>query len=550
MSSIFGTLNIGRQGLFVQQAGLNTVGQNIANVNTPGYSRQRVIMEPSSAGGVLLTGVERLRDEYLNAQLLDNNTRLEGQSSTALNLQHVEAILGGDEQTGVSQTIRDFFNALQDLSLKPSGSTEHQAVVSRTRQMTSTFSSVTEQLRQMRTQLDRQVTQQVDRINSLTESIAKLNERLVDTGAAGTNTSANNELLDHRDQLIDELSGIVPVKVIRNSDSTSVVFVAGQAVVEGINRREFMAVANPSNDGYHELALKGTTGEAVRINKQPAEGSLGALIEARDTQIKSALDNLDRLAAQMIRDLNAQHRDGVGLDNIGNRDLLAGLQATATAAWLNDGGAAVDSTAILDESLLTFDDYEIEFTAADRYRVVDKTTGVELSNNNPYVSGGPIDFAGMRVVLSDDTGAPAAGDVFTVNAYAKSTDRMDLSSAVAGDIRAIAAGLTDAPGDNRNVLNLIALQDASVMGNPPNQNFESFYDNIRLELSLAVEGAQNNYTDEQIMQQQLQSMVESVSGVSIDEEAIDIIKFQRAFEASGRMISVTDELLQSLLRLV
>lgn len=552
MSSIFGILNTGRQGLIAQQAALSITGNNIANVNTAGYSRQRANLSSINTGGVKLTGIERLRDDFLVARLRETNAQVAGSDSLATNLAHMESLMGDTEDSGIPKSIRDFFSALNDLTLNPSGTTERGSVRSQALQLTSTLGSLANQFQQVRKQLDLQVTQTADRVNSLTSQIDQINQQIGDLGtnAADAQRSDINQMYDERDKLVDELSSIIPIKVIKDQSGAITVFGSNEVLVEGGNQRQLVAVVDEANDGYHTLALQDSSGNVRPLSQPVTDGSLGALLQARDGYGKDALDQINRLSAQLIRDVNVQHRAGVGLDGVSGRDFFQGLSVTAAPGLPHKGGASVSTTAVTDDTALTFDDYEIRFTSGSQFDVVDKTTGSTLSSNNAYTSGGAIDFAGMRVTLADGASGPAAGDVFKVNAYDGTAERMGLSAAVSASVQAIAAGQSTASGDNSNALALAGLRDRATMGNPPSQSFESFFDTARLQLSMAAESAQESKTNEGITQQQISGMADAVSGVSVDDEAINIIQFQRAFEASGRVIKVADELLQSLLNII
>jgi flagellar hook-associated protein FlgK len=169
------------------------------------------------------------------------------------------------------------------------------------------------------------------------------------------------------------------------------------------------------------------------------QGELGGLLEARDVHTRRAQQDIDRLAAVFIRDFNLQHAASTGLDNISNRDFFAGLDSS--------GGSTVTSSIIADPELLTFADYEIRFTDSTTYDIINTTTGSPVSTGNSYTSGSTINFYGLSIVVEDDTGTPAAGDVFQVNSYDGISTQIDLSPDVMNNLSAIAAGFTDAAGD-------------------------------------------------------------------------------------------------------
>lgn len=553
MGSIFSLLNTSRLGLYAQQTAMSVTGNNIANVNTPGYSRQRVVMDSLAQGGVLVKGVERLRDGFLTSRLRDSNGRLAASQTMSLNMQQIEAALDETEDNGLSKSMRDFFNALHDLTLRPDGSTEREKVRSQSLQMIDQFRSLNTQLSQIRQQIDGQIVQQVNQVNEYLSQLAELNSQIMQQGGLNRQSVAEpgvNELMDRRDQILNELSKLVPVRTVETTSQGISVFVGEKIVLEGAAVKKFEAPVDLSNDGMRRVIIRGVSGEIIPMGKQLHSGSLGALIQTRDEQARMALDSIDRLAARMIQQFNLQHRVGTGLDGLGNRDFFGGLEAEAIPDLANAGGTKVDSAAILDMTQLTQDDYELRFTDPATFDIVNTSTGAVVSAGNAYTSGAAIDFDGLRVVVSNDTGAPAAGDVIHVNGYRQSATRIGLSGDVAGNLDAIAAGLSSASGDNRNLLVLADLGNTAQMGNPPNQTFEEYYDAARLRQAMATATIQQTEADEVIAQQQVEALVSGVSGVSLDEEATNIIQFQRAYEASSRVIRATDELLQALLGMI
>ena len=549
MGSTFGVLNIARQGILANQTALQVVSNNISNASTEGYSRQTVNLEAVQTGGVRVQSIQRMTNQLLASQVRQSNSRVAASGTLALNLQQVEYAMGESEDTGLSSAIDKFYAALEDLSLNPGGSTEREAVRSGSEQMCDDFSSVASQLTQLRQQLDEQIVAQANQVNSLCDQLADYNSQLLKT-AGNSDSTATNNLLDQRDSILNQLSSIVPIRVVEGETNQVTVFGGNSVLVEGSNSYNLEAVADPANGNYHKVVIKDISGNDYDITSKIESGSLGALISVRDGEAKESLDSVEQLAAEMIRDLNVQHRAGSGLDGVTGRDLFQGLEVTANAVWANTGGAGVTSAAITDDTALTFDDYEIRFTAGNTFDIVDTTTGSTLSTGNAYTSGAAINFGGMRVTLSNSaSGGPAAGDVFDVNSYSGTAERMALSNAVAADTNAIAAGQTSAAGDNTNVLALSKLRDSPTMGNPPTQTYEDYFNKARLSVATAVSSAQYAEASDTAIQEQAQSLADSVSGVSLDDEAISLIQYQRAFQACSRIVNVLDEMMQSLVNM-
>lgn len=545
MSSMLGILNTGRTGLAASQTALSVTGNNIANVNTDGYTRQRADLQSLRTGGVTVRHIERLRDEYLTARLQDASTQNSGNSVQEANLKSIEALMTESEDSGLSKNIRDFFNTFQDLSLQPGGTTERQTVRSSAIQVSDALGSLTGQISQVRSQLDQQIGTAVGQINTITGQIAQIDSQI--TGlSSDTQQNDINTLLDQRDRLISQLATFMPVHVVKDSKGSPTIFAGNQVLVDGVNQNTLITVGDPANSGLGRLEVQ-APGGSVRPLGSLTEGSLGGMLKVRDVDARQALSAVDRLAAQLVNSVNLQHRAGTGLDGSTGQDFFNGLKVTSAASLQNKGGAVVSASAIANSSQLGFDDYEIRFSAAGQYDVVDTTSGATLSSNNAYTSGGAISFAGMTLTLSNSTGTPQSGDVFSVNAYNGTAAAMGLAAPVAASTDAIAAGQGATSGDNRNALALAGLLDAKTIGN---QTFEGYYEQTRMQISMAAQTASTNSSNAQITQQQIQGLVDATSGVSQDDEAINIIQFQRAYEASSRVIKSIDDMMQSIISLV
>ena len=552
MSSLTSVLNTGKQALIAQQTALSITGTNIANVNTKGYSRQTVQMEALSGGGVLVSDVGRLRDQFLEVRLRSSNARMQGSSTLATSLEQMEQALSESEDHGLSQSVQDFLTSLEDLSSNPSGVSERESVRSLGVQMASSFSGTASRLEQIRTDLDTQVGVQVDRVNAITGTLAELNKtiaRLSNQDLDYQQRPEYNSMLDQRDTLIDELSGYLPLNIVKNDNGSLTIFGADEVLVEGANNRELTLQRDESNNGLHAVMIqKGT--ETVSLNGKLTSGSLGGLIQARDGQGSDIIDSLNRMAAEMIQEFNQVHQAGTGLDGQTGVDFFSGLAVSAAPALGNSNGTGVSATSIIDPSALTFDDYEIRFTSSSAYDVVDTTTNTVLSAGNAYTSGSVIGIDGMQVTLSDSAAGPVAGDTFALNSYDGTAGRMGLSAAVQQSTNAIAAGQTSSAGDNRNALEMTALFDSKVMGEGGNYTFEEYYDKVRLQLAMDIQVAKFAESDEDVSQQQINAMMDSISGVSIDEESTNIIQFQRSFQAASRMINAADDMMQTLINMI
>ncbi|MCH8040386.1 MAG: hypothetical protein IH977_08575, partial [Nitrospinae bacterium] len=289
-------------------------------------------------------------------------------------------------------------------------------------------------------------------------------------------------------------------------------------------------------------------GSTLVITSKITDGEIKGQLTVRDTDVVGYQDRLDRVAAQLIVQVNTQHEAGFGLDGTTTNSLFSALSPDVpVASDANAGGVAGTSTSILTASSLTMDNYQITFTSTTLFDVTNLTDGTTVLSGQTYSSGGNIDFDGLRVVLTNSSGGPAAGDVFTLDGHTGAASDMTRSLT---DTDKVAASSTagGVPGNNINALALVAIQTTTQanLGTVTLNNYHAVTaGNVGSDTELA--GLQKDA--KQVENDQVKALRESVSGVSLDEELTQLLRFQRAFEASARLILVADELYQTVLTL-
>src|SRR5579872_578074 len=446
MSSLFASMSIAMRALLAQQGALETTSNNVANINTPGYSRQRPIMvesDPSWEGnflmgsGVTLQGIESLRDNVLELRL-DEETQQQGQLSAFLNaMRQVETLFSGNDGE-IGDTISKFFTSLDKLSTDPSSTPMRQGVLQAATNLATAFRRTASNLGSLRSNLDLSVEQDVNEINRLTGQIANLNTQVTALERLGQDPGA---FLDQRNLLIRNLSNLIDVSVIDNGGG-SISLTTNQGTVLVTENKAFALDTRLASDGMEHI-YAGDTDITSTINN----GHIAGLLETRDQTVPSLLGNLDTLAAGLIVALNAAHRQG-------------------------------------------------------------------------------FDLAGKK-----------GGDLFTPTApgaSAASTFQVQIS-----DPELLAASSDGAPGSNGNLGTLSAVAQQPVAGG---QTPNDFYARIVFEVGSGVANASAEADASSLILTQLQSQRGAISGVSLDEEATNLIRYQRAYQASARVISTINEL--------
>ncbi len=545
--SISHLLDIGRSALQAAQFGLDVTANNIANVNTPGYTRQRAVQaahEPISIGkyirgsGVAIEGAERIYDAFLGRQVINANSEMNDYQLREQTYSRIESILYPSEDSNLGTLIDEFFNSWQDLANNPVGTVERQMVLTRAEELASNLNylhgSLEEEIRHTNTVLE----EHRDEVNRLASEIALLNKEI---GRVENHGVAPNTLLDQRDALIQELAGYVDVNMIENQGGMVTVLVSGgQPLVDGTSSFTLDLIEDPDDHGFYRLSIRGTD-----ITDSLEAGKMKGVVESRQ-KIVEFQDELNRLAAEFTREFNRLHTAGYDLDANLGLDFFAPLDANVVALSANQGGADVSLQEIIDPSLLTLDDYEIRFTDSSNYQIINTNQDTVVSTGT-YTSGANIEFEGIRVALSNQTGPPAAGDTFRVSVTEDAAHMIQVNIQDTDQIAA-AQDPNALPGDNRNALALAALRNETVVDGG-STTFSGFYQSLIGKVGSEVQNATRKAEAGEAVYEAAVDYRNGVSGVSLEEEELRLLAYQHAYQAAARFMTVVEELMDTLIHM-
>jgi flagellar hook-associated protein 1 len=457
MSGLFGMLSTTARSLDAQRYGLDAAGQNIANVNTPGYSRRVVdfgAVPPTSerlnaGNGVEVLGVRRLRDRFFDRRLFQETPAQYRESSLAEALGVVESSLGSPNAT-LNARLNQFFDGFSSLAQAPTSSTARADVLARGQALANEIRATDGRFQQAQLDTDRRVRSSVDQINSLANRLASLNDRIANADAGGTMT-----LRDEQNEVVRELSTYLDIETIDQSNGTvQVSFGRGKPLVIA-DVAYAVTVQNEPTTGYARL-YSGVTDVTTAIGG----GKVAGLIAARDVNIPGYRSQLDTLAYEVVQQVNTLHDAGFTLAGTDAPPFFQPLAAVAGAA----SQIAVDPTVAANTSLI------------------------------------------------------AAGSIAAT------------------------------PGDNGTARALATLRDARVLSGG-SATFTGFYTDLVYDVgqdrSIAV--SEGNIRAEVV--QQIDNLRDGVSGVSLDEEAASMMRFQRAYEANARFFTTVNQTLDVLLNL-
>ncbi len=550
-TNIFSVMNTAKLGLLTQQAAIEVTGQNIANVQTKGFTRQDVRLEtttPRSTGlghfgtGVRIGSIARAHDQFLFGQMVEEDISLGNFTARQDVFAQLEALLNDTGGNSLNAGFSNFFNGFQDISTNPTGLAGRSDILAEANNLISIFNRLGEDLFSAQQNLDRTVSFEVTEINSLTQEISRLNTQIHGNEPGPI---LANDLRDERDRLIRELAGKIDIDIRDEADGQiDITLQSGRALVLGGTSFDMSTQINGNNKGFSDVLLDDGSGVPVNVTADIQDGRIRGVLDMRDTEIEGIKDKLDRLAAGLVREFNRVHNQGLDLNGVSGLNFFESLSPTVINNTNNVGTATVTATNA-SPTTSSVDKYEIFMTGSNSFALNNLTTGL-ASGTFTFAAGTAFNVAnGLSVNIS--AGA-AAGDRFRVSVSENASSLMALSSDVAGQPARIAAGL-NTTADGNNAINLSDLQNAltfdsvSVVGSGSGAfTFNEFYDALVAEVGVNSASASSFKEQQDGIMLQLENRRENVSGVSLDEEMLNLIKFQQAYAASARVINVIQEM--------
>lgn len=554
-------LNIGVSALLTSQSSLATASHNISNVNTEGYIRQRaehITRQPSFHGshyigtGVSIGGVERIYDNFLGSQVRTYTSQQSQQDTFLTFAKQIDDLLGSP-QLGVNNGLESFFNAIHEVANDPTSISARQVMLTEGEILANRFNTLDQQLAEFDKQVDNLLSVSVKDINSLSQGIAELNAAIISAAASGTGNQPN-DLLDKRDQAINELSKYVLVNIIPEDTGAVTVLVGnGQALVVGTATNKLHEIVDNSVSPVR-VGIGFGPGQ-IDVSAQLTGGSVGGAFQVRNDVIDAARTELDALALGITVNVNSQHQKGVTLaGNIGGeffavptlpttvdagsirlaisdpRDIAVafpvGVSNTATSGTGHIAIANINATPPLTLPLLA-SNITLSFnTTTNEYTADDGVNPAVVFSYDPNIDGGKsvilsAPMAELTLVLN---GVPENGDVITI-------------------------GNSTAVGDNRNALALADLQVAKTL-NGGSQSFADAYSITVANVATRSRQAEIGQQAQQGLLDQVSLRFDSVSGVNLDEEAANLIKFQQSYQAASQIITVSNRVFDALLNAV
>ncbi|HEY3198004.1 MAG TPA: flagellar hook-associated protein FlgK [Nitrospirales bacterium] len=383
MAGLLSIFNTGANSLLAHQRALQVVSQNLANLNTPGFSRQEAVFAPTETvtigktqigTGVEVTQIRRVVNTFVEQQLNVSQQDLGRLQTQADGFVRLEGLFPDTADQGLNKALTELFNAFRDVSTSPEGFTQRTVLLNKASALTAQFNQASNALSQLRRDLNAQVSQTITDVNGKAAQIAVLNGKITTAEASGQTA---NDLRDRRGQLLNELGKQIEIHTFEDASGQVSVFVGrGNLLVERNTTYALAGSASASNGGFLNVFYKGND-----ISPFIGNGALNGLISQRDTTIPDVLNQIDTLAATLTNEVNKLHVNGFGLDASTGNNFFSPLSVTAIAQSTNTGTATIGSAAITANGLLTMHNYEIQFSSPTAYSIVDSTTGGTIKGN-------------------------------------------------------------------------------------------------------------------------------------------------------------------------
>ncbi|PKO53571.1 MAG: flagellar hook-associated protein FlgK [Betaproteobacteria bacterium HGW-Betaproteobacteria-2] len=536
-------LDIGKTALNAAQVGMSVTGHNIANASTPGYTRQVVIQGAAQAQnfgygyvgqGTQVLAIQRIYNEILSRQYSSSLTSSNEMSTYAAQMSYIDNLLS-NSSAGLSPVIQNFFDSVQTASSNPGDPASRQTLLSQAQSLASRFQALGSRLAEIEGNVNAEVNASVGLINSYSQQLQQLNKSI--EAALNNGVGPPNDLMDQRDQIIAELSKQIKVDVVAQEDGTYNVFIGnGQPLVVGKNRYTLSTIRSESDPNRMEVGYNGNSGIVVLGSHSLSGGKLGGLVQFREKSLDTIRGQLGMIAVTLAETFNAQHMQGY--DKSGNAGgVFFNVPGPVVSGSVNNTGDAVLDVSIDNASALNGSNYRLSYDGSN-YILTQQDTGAFQT-----FASMPQTVDGLEINIT--SGSMQAGDSYLIKPTIMAANGFSVAISDINQI-ALAELPTAGSSDNGNALKLAALQSALTTAGGTT-SYEGAYSQL---VSLV-----GNKTNElKVMSEAEAKMLEGAynaqqafSGVNLDEEAANLMRYQQAYQAAGKMMQIASQLFELLL---
>lgn len=574
MGLINGALHIGRNAITASQAALAVTGNNMANAATPSYSRQSPTLAPIQStevtlghytgAGVALVDVVRQVNEALNSRLRiavsDSASSLVQQQA----MTRVETLFNELSDQDISTRLNAFFSAWQDLQNQPQDSASRNVVLQEAASLTNFIRELRDDLLQIQNDLDAEVRYQVGEANTLLAQVGELNEQITVAEAGGA--GAASALRDQRDEALKQLSELISITTREEVGGSVIVFIGNDPAITRSGVRDLSLIEELDDNGN---LLSYVAFEDNRQALEMSSGKLHGLLTTRDDSIGEVMADLDSWCKGLVYEVNNLHSLGQGLNGFSSItstysviDSTAALSSSSDTAlpWAVENGIFL--IRVTDENTGVTTTHTVKIDAG-----IDPSTDTTLNDLATAISAidnitASVDAAGYMTISADSSqytfsfaSPDEANDatnvlaVLGINTFFQGNDSATISVRQGLGVMDIAAGYNGLAGDGSLAGQIAALQTIGV-GSFSGVSITEQFNSLVGEIASKSKRAQDNYASADVVVQTLESERQSISGVSMDEEAINMITYQRAFQGASKYVSIIDQMLDELLSMI
>ena len=570
---IFRSLNIGASSLLSQQKAIDVISQNIANVNTPGYSRQTAelvsaipdhIAGRDYGNGVTTTNVRRSVDPILAKAQLANYSLTSFAQTLTQGLTSIEATFGNLDVPGLTSTLDAFFQAQQQLANTPEDPISRLNVQSRAKDVALRISGMHQQLIERQTAADQEISPLIAQANNLLDQIADLNSHILNHETLGLSVGGANDLRDQRDLAVMELAKLIPLQHVDTGDGGLLLQTPGGDLLLQNDTVRHLKLGTGSN-GFGDIEFSDTGLSALGISQG---GKLGGLVTLRDSQLGGYVQMLDSLAANLAFSVNQVHSGGAGSTSV--TQYVSAQTANNPAGPVNADINIPFASKIIDGSFtihvldgppptnpggtiinITAGTTTLNQITTDISAIAGVTASIDGSGHLV------IDGGANRIVFANDTSNFLAA--YEINTFFHGSSAADFAvdTAIMNDAGRIATATADsatsdiAIADNSTALAILTLRDKAVSidgstAASPVQRAATLASAYGLDVAAASQQLSYRQAEASTLSNQRQA----ISGVNTDEELVNMMRFQRAYEAAAKVIQTSNEMLDSLMGLI
>lgn len=564
--TLFSSLQIANNALIASQLGIQVAGNNIANANTPGYVRERLVLAPAPTqryGGLVLglgvdvQAVVQQTDRFLETRLRTAGSDVAESEAQEQAYVQLEALLGELSDTDLSTSLTNFFNSIHDVLNQPDGVSVRNLVVLQGRTLGDNVNRLDSRVREVRRDIDAQIADTAEQINTLTRSIAKLNAQITAVEGGGTSPSDAIGLRDSRSIALNELAKLIDIQAFEQTTGDVTVFSGGDYLVfEGTFRAVGVVQSSDRGQAVSAIHLQDTDAPIVSSG-----GRLGGLTQARDGVLGGFLDRLDSFAKSLIFEFNKVHSSGqglVGLDAATSEFAVNNTQSALDSAGLPftvvNGGFQVlvrnEQTGVTTtrEIRVDLNGLDGDTSLANLAEQLDAIDGLSATLNGRGQLSLRADSSTLSFAFANDTSGVLAA--LGVNTFfsGKGASDIGVRAEIAAQPARFAASRGGIDFDTENAEVLANLLTAP-LGTQGGASLATLYDRFVGEVTQGAEITRSVASGNRTFYSTLEGQLLAISGVNIDEEAIRLVAFQRAFQASARVVSTISDLLETLINL-